>query len=354
MNHNQSNILDKPLSQGASWFTFGPSFRASDIGSSTFSLALTPTTNAEEIISQAVDLDPIHWLGLFKAQYPNAIKFMQLSGVYPQSQILNAKESGEKKSDKTQARSPSYTHVGLHSLAVAYCAQIFARALNAKGLLSSEDVHNACIKALLHDCNKPVEISANAQIENTDAPPMLSLSIFERELKRLARSGISEKLISLARATWVESGNYALRRFLVVDRTKTLRLTKGHLTSKIVHLADMMTLNINPTDGISSSLTSYVSPWEKLVVNSYQDPNSELFERGCAINSSGRIISTKKANYAPAGTILLGSQAELHIAVCALIAEEIKNQLAPLERENAIIWAKRFVQDTIKKAPLLQ
>ncbi len=320
---------NRPLRDGAGQ-PIGPTLTASSIDLLTGSSELFPQVLPVEILSNAKKVNHIAWLKTFQGQFPSAFKLLQLCGIHP-TQV-------EAKGDR-----PIRPHVGQHSLAVAAATQVFTHALFTKSQLPLDECRATILRALLHDGNKPLELSADLDPSTTEGRNTILSAIYETELHRLMHQGINEKTISAARQAWGETGPYSIRRLLVVEHDRSIRLIKGKLSSKLLHLADMMSYTSIPR-GDDEPLSAILTPWERILTSQAQTKNSWLFEQGLGINPSGRIIAIRNALIPPRGVVSLGNYAILHVVVAELIAEELKQLIDPTSPDSASVWARKLLE----------
>lgn len=278
--------------------------------------------------------DPLKYLTYFETRFPKELKLLYAVGIHPQfkGRIINPYTK--------QPETQSYSNIGLHSLAVAFCAMRIADALFAEGLISEEKLKWIVERALIHDLAKPYEIMRKAANRNfLDA----SYDAYE-ELKRLLVDiEMPKEVIEYLVTSGKETGHNSLKDFIQCNADgRFTGVVKGNLAEKVIHLADDMTFTTVQCNG-SKPFTTFFTCWERMLASQFIERYPWMWTHGLGRTKDDSIISISDLSNPSPGVKVIGSYAELQARVADCIAQELQMSLKPSSKTPPQYYVKSLV-----------
>lgn len=283
--------------------------------------------------------DALSHLDQFEAEFPEQMKLFRLVGIHPVDHVAPVNPYTQKASDE------SYSNIGEHCIAVAYCARKIASLLQAGGVLSAEEVRGITERALVHDLNKPFEIMRREAKKAQLLDEVYSVSAYEELKPLLTKAGISEEVSEYLVQAGSETGHNSLRAFIVAGPNGIEGLVSGMLAEKIVHLSDDMTFTSRPADG-HHPVSVFLTCRDRMLESRSAEIYPSLCTRGLGVDSVGSIVPILDLNEVKDGHSVLGTYAELQPLVANLIAREVQLFLDPENRELPENFVRRMVNST--------
>src|SRR3989337_2294055 len=113
---------------------------------------LMPDLEREVILREAKHFDPLTRLEDFTKRFPLAMQTLHIGGVHPtENSSMDNPYTGE-------PDNKSSTNVGEHCVAAACFAEVIAKELKQREILTQAGVDQATEEALKHDVNKRIDV----------------------------------------------------------------------------------------------------------------------------------------------------------------------------------------------------
>lgn len=281
---------------------------------------------------------PQQFLEWIERKFTSQMLLMKLVGIHPDSQesIMNPYTR------KVSAQ--SFSNIGEHCIAVAYCATKIAQRLEHCGALSPQQVDTIIERALIHDLTKPYEIMRRDAQREGMKEDAYSTSAYEQLLPKLKEIGVTDEISQYLVNAGKETGHNSIAQFLEVGAGGELKLIRGAIVEKVVHLADDMTCSAIPARG-SEPVTTFLSCAERMEASQFVSRYPFLWKEGLSVNSRGEIRHVQKIDIQTQGELVLGSYAALQVRLAGLIAKEIQSRIAPNYRGDPELYITNMVND---------
>ncbi len=264
-------------------------------------------------------LDHIH---TFQARFPAEMELLRLAGLHPlhRTHPINPYT--------LQPSNDSFSNIGEHCIAVAYCAATIASALVQREVLSEQDAHWITAAALLHDANKSFEIMRRDAQRAGLIDDAYSVAAYDELGALLQAVGFAQDPAERLSKAGSEAGHNSLRLFIKAEPDGSWGLTPGLIREKVVHLADDMTFSSNPPYP-HERFTAFMPCDERMRAAKCDEKYPFLWTEGLVRQRSGEIAAVKNINAISADETLLGSYAELQVQVSRLISRELQHLITP-------------------------
>lgn len=297
-------------------------------------LVLPPSEHVSPDIDTSIQpFDTRGKLAFFEQHFPVVMQLFRDVGIHPQdsAQIFDPY--------RNEISKESYINIGEHCIAVASAAACIAKQLG----LDAEQVLLITERALVHDLNKPYEIMRKSAKRDGLVDEVYTASAYESVLPLLRSNGASEELVRYMANAGSEAGHNSLAGFIEVSPHGGIRLVRGRLQEKVVHLADDITYTNNPPAGVPV-LSAFFSPWERMLIANAVEKYPFLWSEGLACDAHGTIVPVKNVKNPGEGLIPVGTYMDLQILVSNLIAAEFQSIIAPQSLETPEYFIKRIVR----------
>jgi hypothetical protein len=282
--------------------------------------------------------DPLEHLLSFEERFPAIFSLFRKVGIHPSypTAIINPYTG--------KICSETFTNIGEHCIAVAYCAEKIVTPLVETETLDKSAADHIIERALVHDLTKPFEIMRrNAKAEGY-TEEVYSTSAYQRLRPLLVGQGYSEELAGYLIRAGDENGHNSLAGFIRPHPSGSFGLVRGKLAEKIIHLADDMTYSGHPVDSITRKpVTLFVTPHDRIGLMKLSKKYPFLWKEGLGIDSLGRIIPLPNTRRVEKGITVLGTYASLQKKVSFHICEEIRTLIAPHSKKKADQFVKALV-----------
>jgi len=282
--------------------------------------------------------EPERYLREVERRFPTEMGLQYLTGIHPEfvGRVIDPYTN--------RPSEESFTNIGEHCLAVAWCAERIARALEDAGALNAAERDTIVSRALVHDLTKPYEILRRNAARAGAPIEVYSVGAYQRVADLLPGNGLSPDLARYLAEAGRETGHSSLKDFVVVSPDGFQGIVPGRLAEKIVHLADDMTSTSIPCPG-DRAATEFLTPAERMETGNFRLRYPFLWKEGLGTTSSGDIVSLSDIGQPPPGVVPIGSYAELQIKVASAIAREIQILVAAENWLPPEIFALTFLNN---------